>query len=140
MIERRLRDLFKKKIKGSIVLEASYIFPFTIISIFAVMFFAYYKHDGLVLRSGLKRNLIRAVSEDREENSEAYTLERLYYMRCRDLVFQKNGKVGRMKAEVSFPRFMNFDFGMHYGEVVEEYRYHKPQNDVRKLALLLDVP
>ena len=47
------------RLKGSMVIEAAIIFPMLIIVMFAIIFFAYYEHDIVVLKSEVRSALIK---------------------------------------------------------------------------------
>lgn len=128
------------KLKGSIVLEASFVFPIVLVSVFIILLLAYYKHDGIVLKSGMKRQLIRTLEEEKtyDFNEEAPLL---YYMVYEDFKLeQKNGE-GRVSARLGFPLFPRFlkSYGSKEEKrSTESYQAYRPQAYVRKLSILIE--
>lgn len=127
------------KLKGSLILEASYVFPLTIIMIFLMLILAYYKHDKLVLQSGMKRYLIRSLSENKDYDFKEEALP-IYYLDYNLLKLEKKKGRGRMEAEVSFELFPEpLMKGEREGnKMKEEYQAYLPQDKIRKLSQVLE--
>ena len=89
------------KLRGSLVIEAAIIFPTVIIAMFAIIFFAYYEHDIVVLRSEVRSELIRYTAENTEGEwtfSEKGR-ETLFYLTYEDMKSYKSGRKWQVSDE-----------------------------------------
>ena len=127
------------KLKGSMTVEAAIIFPTLIIAIFAIIFFAYYEQDIVVLRSEVRSRLIKNVAEDIDDESDFLKGgdEILFYLTYEDINSYKT-KAGRgVSADVNF-KILPFvseylDKDLTDGGFSEEYKAYIPQQFVRKI-------
>lgn len=130
------------KLKGSLVIEAAIIFPMLIIAIFAIMFFAYYEHDIVVLRSEVKAELIKYVAEniEGEWNFPEGGKETLFYLTYEDMNSYKTGGKWFAAAKVKFKIFPfvseYLDKDLTDGRFEEEYKEYIPQQFVRRIGAM----
>ena len=112
------------RLKGSMVIEAAIIFPMLIIVMFAIIFFAYYEHDIVVLRSEVRSALIKYVAEDIEGDMNSY----------------KTGGKWTASAEAKFKIFPfvseYLDKDLTDGKFEEEYKEYMPAQFVRRMGAL----
>ena len=121
------------KLRGSLVIEAAIIFPTVIIAMFAIIFFAYYEHDIVVLRSEVRSELIRYTAENTEGEwtfSEKGR-ETLFYLTYEDM---------KSYADVEF-KILPFvseylDRDLTDGSFKEEYKEYVPGEFVRRIGAL----
>ena len=110
------------KLRGSLVIEAAIIFPTVIIAMFAIIFFAYYEHDIVVLRSEVRSELIRYTAENKDMKSH------------------KSGGKWQVNADVEF-KILPFvseylDRDLTDGSFKEEYKEYVPGEFVRRIGAL----
>ena len=130
------------RLKGSMVIEAAIIFPMLIIVMFAIIFFAYYEHDIVVLRSEVKSALIKYVAEDIEGEWEFPEggKENLFYLTYEDMKSYKSGGKWQVNADVEF-KILPFvseylDRDLTDGSFKEEYKEYVPGEFVRRIGAL----
>lgn len=136
----------KFKIKGSLVVEAAFIFPLLIIAIFAVILFAYYERDITVLRSEVRCELIKNVSEGITEGiKETFENDRkghLFYLSYNNMEEIYGKDEGKVSTEVNFKIFpfvsMYLDKDLTDGRFEETYKDHTPQRFARKIGAIDD--
>lgn len=127
------------KLKGSMVLEAAYVLPLTLVAIFVILLLAYYQHDGIVLKSYMKRYLIQSLSEEREYDF----LEKeppIFYMNYQKPVMVGKKGQGRITTKIRFdvyPKFLGLE-SKREKEIEEAYKSNRPQKYVRKLSIFTD--
>ena len=130
------------KLKGSMVIEAAVIFPMVIIAMLAIIFFAYYEHDIVVLRSEVRSELIKYVAENvsgewkfSEEGSE-----NLFYLTYEDMKSYKSGEKWFVGANVKFKIFPfvseYLDKDLTDGKFEEEYKEYMPAQFVRRMGVM----
>lgn len=127
------------KIKGSLIVEASYIFPITILAVFVILLLAYYRHDHIVMKSEMRSFLIRNLSEEGSERFDGDALP-LYYMGYDEIQFKQNEGKGELSVKPKFdvfPRFLSYDGGVGEGRMKEVYKAHRPQKVIRRWAGLM---
>lgn len=130
------------KLRGSLVIEAAIIFPTVIIAMFAIIFFAYYEHDIVVLRSEVRSELIRYTAENTEGEwtfSEKGR-ETLFYLTYEDLKSYKSAGKWQVNADVEF-KILPFvseylDRDLTDGSFKEEYKEYVPGEFVRRIGAL----
>ena len=116
------------RLKGSLVIEAAIIFPTIIMAMFALIFFAYYEHDIIVLRSEVKTGLITFVAEKAEDEWKFLEggKEALFYLTYEDMKSYKSKGSLKAGAKVNFPIFPfvteYMDKDLTDGSFVEEYK------------------
>lgn len=130
------------KLKGSLVIEAAVIFPTVIIAMFAIIFFAYYEHDIVVLRSEVRAELIRYTAENTEGewNFPKKGSETLFYLTYEDMKSYKSGGKWSINANVEF-KILPFvseylDKDLTDGSFKEEYKEYVPGEFVRRIGAL----
>lgn len=129
------------RLRGSMVLEAAIIFPMIVIIIFAIVFFAYYKHDMVVLKSGMRTDLMRTVAE----NDAAY-LKRdkndfgLFYLGIDNVSANYDGKEGKISVRADIERFPfisgHIDENAVNEGLKESRKVYMPQETLRRLKAL----
>lgn len=130
------------KLKGSMVIEAAIIFPMLIVAMFAIIFFAYYEHDIVVLRSEVRSSLIKYVAEDMEGEWEFPKggKENLFYLTYEDMNSYKIGGKWAASTEVKFKIFPfvseYLDKDLTDGSFKEEYKEYVPGEFVRRIGAL----
>lgn len=130
------------KLKGSIVIEAAIIFPMLIVAMFAIIFFAYYEHDIVVLRSEVRSSLIKYVAEDMEGEWEFPKggKENLFYLTYEDMNSYKTGGKWAVSAEVKFKIFPlvseYLDKDLTDGKFEEDYKEYIPGQFVRRMGAI----
>ena len=130
------------KLKGSMVIEAAIIFPMLIVAMFAIIFFAYYEHDIVVLRSEVKSALIKYVAEDMEGEWEFPKggKENLFYLTYEDMNSYKTGGKWTASAEVKFKIFPfvseYLDKDLTDGKFEEDYKKYIPGQFVRRMGAI----
>lgn len=128
------------KLKGSIILEAAYTFPIILISIFIIILLAYYRHDNLVLKSGMRRYLMRSLVEEKDYDFDEERIS-LYYMEYKNQKMEKMNEKGRIKVVKSFdvyPKLLEFNKENKNNEMEEIYRIYRPQKRVRNLSVFIE--
>ena len=130
------------RLKGSLVIEAAIIFPTVIIAMFAIIFFAYYEYDIVVLRSEVRAELIRYTAENTEGE---WTFpkkgsETLFYLTYEDMKSYKSGGKWSVNANVEFKIFPfvseYLDKDLTSGSFKEEYKEYVPGEFVRRIGAL----
>ena len=130
------------KLKGSMVIEAAIIFPMLIVAMFAIIFFAYYEHDIVVLRSEVRASLIKYVAEDIEGEWEFPEggKENLFYLTYEDMNSYKTGGKWAASAEVKFKIFPfvseYLDKDLTDGKFEEDYKEYIPGQFVRRMGAI----
>jgi len=130
------------KLKGSMVIEAAIIFPMLIVAMFAIIFFAYYEHDIVVLRSEVRSSLIKYVAEDMEGEWEfpKGDKENLFYLTYEDMNSYKTGGKWAASAEVKFKIFPfvseYLDKDLTDGKFEEDYKEYIPGQFVRRMGAI----
>ena len=130
------------RLKGSMVIEAAIIFPMLIIAMFAIIFFAYYERDIVVLRSEVRSALIKYVAEDIEGEWEFPEggKENLFYLTYEDMNSYKTGGQWTASAEAKFKIFPfvseYLDKDLTDGKFEEEYKEYMPAQFVRRMGAL----
>lgn len=130
------------KLKGSMVIEAAIIFPMLIVAMFAIIFFAYYEHDIVVLRSEVMSSLIKYVAEDMEGEWEFPKggKENLFYLTYEDMNSYKTGGKWAVSAEVKFKIFPfvseYLDKDLTDGKFEEDYKEYIPGQFVRRMGAI----
>ena len=130
------------RLKGSMVIEAAIIFPMLIIVMFAIIFFAYYEHDIVVLRSEVRSALIKYVAEDIEGEWEFPEggKENLFYLTYEDMNSYKTGGKWAVSAEVKFKIFPfvseYLDKDLTDGKFEEDYKEYIPGQFVRRMGAI----
>ena len=130
------------KLKGSMVIEAAIIFPMIIIILSALIFFAYYEHDIVVLRSEVRSSLIKYVAEDMEGEWEFPKggKENLFYLTYEDMKSNKSGGKWTVSADVKFKIFPfvseYLDKDLTDGKFEEEYKEYLPAQFVRRMGAM----
>ena len=130
------------KLKGSMVIEAAIIFPMLIIAMFAIIFFAYYERDIVVLRSEVRSALIKYVAEDIEGEWEFPEggKENLFYLTYEDMNSYKTGGKWAASAEVKFKIFPfvseYLDKDLTDGKFEEDYKEYIPGQFVRRMGAI----
>lgn len=130
------------KLKGSMVIEAAIIFPMLIVAMFAIIFFAYYEHDIVVLRSEVRSSLIKYVAEDMEGEWEfpKRDKENLFYLTYEDMNSYKTGGKWAASAEVKFKIFPfvseYLDKDLTDGKFEEDYKEYIPGQFVRRMGAI----
>ena len=130
------------KLKGSLVIEAAIIFPTVIIAMFAIIFFAYYEHDIVVLRSEVRAELIRYAAEniEGEWTFPKKGSETLFYLTYEDMKSYKSGGKWSVNAdvEVKILPFVSeyLDKDLTDGSFKEEYKEYVPGEFVRRIGAL----
>ena len=130
------------KLKGSMVIEAAIIFPMLIIAMFAIIFFAYYEHDIVVLRSEVRSSLIKYVAEDMEGEWEFPKggKENLFYLTYEDMNSYKTGGKWTASAEAKFKIFPfvseYLDKDLTDGKFEEDYKEYIPGQFVRRMGAI----
>ena len=130
------------RLKGSMVIEAAIIFPMIIIILFALIFFAYYEHDIVVLRSEARTGIMKYVAENipgewkfTEERSE-----NLFYLTYEDMKSNKSGGKWTVSADVKFKIFPfvseYLDKDLTDGKFEEEYKEYLPAQFVRRMGAM----
>lgn len=130
------------KLKGSMVIEAAVIFPMVIIAMLAIIFFAYYEHDIVVLRSETRSELMKYVAENvagewefPEEGSK-----NLFYLTYEDMKSYKSGEKWSASADAKFKIFPfvseYIDKDLTDGKFEEEYREYLPAQFVRRMGAM----
>lgn len=126
--------------KGSITLEASYIFPMTIIFIMIIMLFAYYKHDRIVARTSLRMHLIRNTYEEEKSDFMDENMPSLQYLSMSEIKEKYEKNMGKISATIKFdifPKFLLFDERLEEGKILEEYKKYNPEEAARRYHMLL---
>lgn len=130
------------KLKGSMVIEAAIIFPMLIVAMFAIIFFAYYEHDIVVLRSEVRSSLIKYVAEDMEGEWEFPKggKENLFYLTYEDMNSYKIGGKWAASTEVKFKIFPfvseYLDKDLTDGKFEEDYKEYIPGQFVRRMGAI----
>ena len=130
------------KLKGSMVIEAAIIFPMLIVPMFAIIFFAYYEHDIVVLRSEVRSSLIKYVAEDMEGEWEFPKggKENLFYLTYEDMNSYKTGGKWAASTEVKFKIFPfvseYLDKDLTDGKFEEDYKEYIPGQFVRRMGAI----
>lgn len=130
------------KLKGSMVIEAAIIFPMLIVAMFAIIFFAYYEHDIVVLRSEVRSSLIKYVAEDMEGEWEFPKggKENLFYLTYEDMNSYKTEGKWAVSAEVKFKIFPfvseYLDKDLTDGKFEEDYKEYIPGQFVRRMGAI----
>ena len=130
------------RLKGSMVVEAAIIFPMIIIAIFAIIFFAYYEHDIVVLRSEVKSELIKYAAENvsGEWIFPEGGSENLFYLTYEDMKSYKSGEKWSAGANVKFKIFPfvseYLDKDLTDGKFEEEYKEYMPAQFVRRMGVM----
>ena len=130
------------KLKGSMVIEAAIIFPMLIVAMFAIIFFAYYEHDIVVLRSEVRSSLIKYVAEDMEGEWEFPKggKENLFYLTYEDMNSYKIGGKWAASTEVKFKIFQfvseYLDKDLTDGKFEEDYKEYIPGQFVRRMGAI----
>lgn len=130
------------KLKGSMVIEAAIIFPMLIIAMFAIIFFAYYEHDIVVLRSEVRSSLIKYVAEDMEGEWEFPKggKENLFYLTYEGMNSYKTGGKWAASTEVKFKIFPfvseYLDKDLTDGKFEEDYKEYIPGQFVRRMGAI----
>ena len=130
------------RLKGSMVIEAAIIFPMLIVAMFAIIFFAYYEHDIVVLRSEVRSSLIKYVAEDMEGEWEFPKggKENLFYLTYEDMNSYKTGGKWVVSAEVKFKIFPfvseYLDKDLTDGKFEEDYKEYIPGQFVRRMGAI----
>lgn len=130
------------RLKGSMAVEAAIVFPMVIIAMFAIICFAYYEHDIVVLRSEVKSELIKYVAENvpgewkfPEEGSE-----NLFYLTYEDMKSYKSGEKWYAGASAKFKIFPfvseYLDKDLTDGKFEEEYKEYMPAQFVRRMGVI----
>lgn len=130
------------KLKGSMTVEAAIVFPMIIIAMFSIIIFAYYEHDIVVLRSEVRRELIKYIAENisgewifSEEGRES-----LFYLTYEDMKSYKSGEKWFVSASAKFKIFPfvseYIDKDLTDGSFEEEYREYMPAQFVRRMGAL----
>lgn len=130
------------KLKGSMVIEAAIIFPMIIIILSALIFFAYYEHDIVVLRSEARTGIMKYVAENIPGEWE-FTEERsenLFYLIYEDMKSNKSGGKWTVSADVKFKIFPfvseYLDKDLTDGKFEEEYKEYLPAQFVRRMGAM----
>ena len=124
------------------VIEAAIIFPMLIIVMFAIIFFAYYEHDIVVLRSEVRSSLIKYVAEDMEGEWEFPKggKENLFYLTYEDMNSYKTGGQWTASAEAKFKIFPfvseYLDKDLTDGKFEEDYKEYIPGQFVRRMGAI----
>ena len=130
------------KLKGSMTVEAAIIFPMIIIAVFSVIFFAYYEHDIVVLRSEVRSELIKYAAENVEEEFAfpEKGMENLFYLTYEDMKSYKSGEKWFVSAEAKFKIFPfvseYLDKDLTDGSFEEEYKEYMPAQFVRRMGAM----
>ena len=133
------------KFKGSITLEAAYIFPITIVIVFALIFFAYYEHDITVIKSEVRTLLIKTVEEGKKsgikEEFENRKKAALFYLLYSVLSEENSGKRAKLSVGVNF-KILPFvseylDSSLTDGSFEEIKGGYTPQTAVRRAVGIL---
>ena len=130
------------RLKGSMVIEAAIIFPMLIVAMFAIIFFAYYEHDIVVLRSEVRSSLIKYVAEDMEGEWEFPKggKENLFYLTYEDMNSYKIGGKWAASTEVKFKIFPfvseYLDKDLTDGKFEEDYKEYIPGQFVRRMGAI----
>lgn len=130
------------KLKGSMTVEAAIIFPMIIIAVFSVIFFAYYEHDIVVLRSEVRSELIKYAAENVEEEFAfpEKGMENLFYLTYEDMKSYKSGEKWIVSAEAKFKIFPfvseYLDKDLTDGRFEEEYKEYMPAQFVRRMGAM----
>ena len=128
------------KLKGSMVIEAAVIFPMLIVAMFAIIFFAYYEHDIVVLRSEVRSALIKYVAEDTEGEWEfpEEGKENVFYLAYKDMKSYKSREKWMVSAKVKFKIFPfvseYLDKNLTDSKFEEKYKEHIPGQFVRRMG------
>lgn len=128
-----------RKWKGSITLEASYIFPMTIIFIIVILLFAYYKHDRILVRTSMRRHLMKNAYEEEKSNFTVEDIGNLHYLSVSEIKENHEKNVEKLSLKVDFdvfPKFLSLEGRQKEGEVTEEYRRYQPQVVARRYQVL----
>ena len=130
------------KLKGSMVIEAAIIFPMIIIILSALIFFAYYEHDIVVLRSEARTGIMKYVAENIPGEWE-FTEERsenLFYITYEDMKSNNSGGKWTVSADVKFKIFPfvseYLDKDLTDGKFEEEYKEYLPAQFVRRMGAM----
>ncbi len=133
------------KFKGSMTLEAAYIFPITIVIVFALIFFAYYEHDITVIKSEVRTLLIKTVEEGKKsgikEEFENRKKAALFYLLYSVLSEENSGKRAKLSVGVNF-KILPFvseylDSSLTDGSFEEIKEGYTPQTAVRRAVGIL---
>ena len=133
------------KFKGSMTLEAAYIFPITIVIVFALIFFAYYEHDITVIKSEIRTLLIKTVEEGKKsgikEEFENRKKAALFYLLYSVLSEENSGKRAKLSVGVNF-KILPFvseylDSSLTDGSFEEIKEGYTPQTAVRRAVGIL---
>jgi len=133
------------KFKGSMTLEAAYIFPITIVIVFALIFFAYYEHDITVIKSEVRTLLIKTVEEGKKsgikEEFENRKKATLFYLLYSVLSEENSGKRAKLSVGVNF-KILPFvseylDSSLTDGSFEEIKEGYTPQTAVRRAVGIL---
>ena len=133
------------KFKGSMTLEAAYIFPITIVIVFALIFFAYYEHDITIIKSEVRTLLIKTVEEGKKsgikEEFENRKKAALFYLLYSVLSEENSGKRAKLSVGVNF-KILPFvseylDSSLTDGSFEEIKEGYTPQTAVRRAVGIL---
>lgn len=123
------------RLRGSLILEAAYMFPFIILSIFLILLFAYFKHDRIAIKAGMKAHLIRVVSEDVVEDFDESSLN-LYYMICSDVQKEEIRGGRALSTTTAFevlPKLITLKEYPKESVIKEAYKAYRPQKLARRM-------
>ncbi len=132
------------RLKGSMAIESAFIFPMIIIMMFAIIFFAYYEHDIVVLKSEVRTELMKYVAENIDEEWEFSNEnnENLFYLTYEDMKSYKSNGRWFVSANAKF-KILPFvseylDKDLTDGSFEEKYEEYSPQQFVRRMGVLED--
>lgn len=127
------------KLRGSLILEASYIFPMTILFIIVIMIFAYYKHDRIMVRTSMRRHLMRNAYEEERRDFTLKDSEGVHYLTIEKMREEHGKNREKLSVKVNFevlPKFLSLDSRLRAGEVVEEYKKYRPEVTARRYRMI----
>lgn len=138
---RRGRRMKKKRCrcKGSIVMEASLLFPFLILMIAAMILFGFYRHESIVLKSTARRALIMRMQEKEKANGEKIEVPIRYLSisEPEETISKREGKItGRVHFPI-MPQAVSYDKSLKDGRFEVRYKVFHTADYARKMRAFL---